>query len=81
MTIEQAKSELMQIYGALSPNKQIAIDTLIKASVNPQEPKTGHWIADTFVDKCSVCGELTLFFEDQQKNFCPNCGAKMESEG
>ena len=30
MTIEQAKSELMQIYGALSPNKQVAIDTLVK---------------------------------------------------
>lgn len=41
MTIEQAKSELMQIYGALSPDKQRAIDTLVKASVNPQEPK---WI-------------------------------------
>ena len=39
MKVKQAKSELMQIYGALSPNKQIAIDTLIKASVNPQEPK------------------------------------------
>jgi len=42
-----------------------------------QEPKTGHWIADVFVDECSVCGEQTLFFEDQRKNFCPNCGAKM----
>ena len=40
-------------------------------------PKTGHWISDVFVDECSVCGEQTLFFEDQQKNFCPNCGAKM----
>lgn len=30
MTIAQAKSELMQIYGALSPNKQRAIDTLVK---------------------------------------------------
>lgn len=29
MTIAQAKSELMQIYGALSPNKQQAIDTLV----------------------------------------------------
>lgn len=38
MTIAQAKSELMQIYGALSPDKQRAIDTLVKASVNPQEP-------------------------------------------
>lgn len=37
MTIEQAKSELMQIYGALAPNKQIAIDTLIKASIKSQE--------------------------------------------
>lgn len=39
--------------------------------------QTGHWIADVFVDICSVCGEQTLFFEDQQKNFCPNCGARM----
>ena len=37
MTIEQAKSELMQIYGALSPNKQQAIDTLIK-----MEPRIEH---------------------------------------
>ena len=45
MTIEQAKSELMQIYGALLSNKQIAIDTLIKASVKPQEPKS-EWEHD-----------------------------------
>ena len=37
MTIAQAKSELMQIYGALSPDKQRAIDTLVKI-----EPKKGH---------------------------------------
>jgi len=29
MTLEQAKSELMQIYGALSPDKQRAIDTVL----------------------------------------------------
>lgn len=29
MTIERAKSELIQIYGALSPDKQRAIDTLV----------------------------------------------------
>ena len=40
----------------------------------------GHWIADVFVDECSVCGEQTLFFEDQQKNFCPNCGADMRAD-
>jgi len=36
MTIKQAKSELMQIYGALSPDKQRAIDTLVKTSENSQ---------------------------------------------
>ena len=36
--------------------------------------KTGHWIADVFLDECSVCGEQTLFFEDQQKNYCPSVG-------
>ena len=35
MTNEQAKSELMQIYGALSPDKQRAIDTLVK--IEPSE--------------------------------------------
>lgn len=45
MTIEQSKSELMQIYGALASNKQIAIDTLVKASVKSQEPKS-EWEHD-----------------------------------
>lgn len=89
MTIEQAKSELMQMYGALAPNKQIAIDMLIKASVKSQEsqirPK-GHWIMTSdylttaygSVDyvKCSCCGEDSL----EEGNYCPNCGAEMESE-
>lgn len=30
MTVAQAKSELMQIYGMLSPDKQRAIDTVVK---------------------------------------------------
>lgn len=52
-------------------------------SVTPQEPKTGHWIADvdkwgdvvTTVNgyKCSECGE----FNADNDNYCPNCGAKM----
>lgn len=40
-------------------------------------PKIGHWISDVFVDECSVCGEQSMFFEDQPKKFCPNCGARM----
>lgn len=134
MTIEQAKSELMQIYGALSPDKQRAIDTLVKMkpckdaisrttainlvndvqnnrgfwdykyyeylydhlstmpSVNPQEPKTGHWVLKR-LSPTRVCGEHLKEYEcsecyrgirctaSQLVNYpyC-HCGAKMESE-
>lgn len=85
MTIEQAKSELMQMYGALAPNKQIAIDMLIKASVKSQEsqikPK-GHWIDNNNgTISCSYCH--TWFYKDDRYSYmhcCPNCGDKMESE-
>ena len=58
-------------------------------SVNPQEPKTGHWIDMTsgyaFNDKCSKCGYIVnIQFIDEYK-YCPNCGCRMvepqESEG
>ena len=65
---------------ALEQPKGDALSEIEKLPPVKQEPKTGRWIADVFVDECSVCGEQTLFFEDQHKNFCPNCGAKMESE-
>ena len=56
-----------------------------------QEPKTGHWInakvGKMFPSndyKCSECGNI-LDFDGVNcgrgdANFCPNCGAKMESE-
>ena len=49
-----------------------------------QEPKTGYWISTETKGvryafwcryKCSLCGGLSDY-----KNFCPNCGAKMESK-
>lgn len=75
MTIAQAKSELMQIYGALSPNKQRAIDTLVKI-----EPKIGYW--DSRTCKCSECGYQITFSEyaERKYKYCPSCGARMESE-
>lgn len=57
--------------------------------VTPQEPKTGHWIeqdgfdGDTYYD-CSECGESFCLIDgtptDNLYNYCPNCGARMESE-
>ena len=55
-------------------------------SVNPQEPKTGHWIKDDITErsksaykhKCDRCGAYHRAMYD----YCPSCGAKMaESEG
>ena len=47
-------------------------------SVNPQEPKTGHWIVDRsllpFTYTCDICGRNV--FDDY--DYCPYCGARME---
>lgn len=58
--------------------------------VNPQEPKTGHWIKDDSEDiapiwkKIRVCSNCA-YLQFNETNYCPNCGAKMvkpqESEG
>lgn len=47
-------------------------------SVNPQEPKTGHWIPTYGNVKCSVCGSV----EESRRvgkatHYCDFCGAKM----
>ena len=47
--------------------------------VNPQ-PKTGHWVKKSQYgnDYCSECGYELLMYGKTE--YCPNCGAKMESE-
>lgn len=71
MTIEQAKSELMQIYGALSPNKQIAIDTLVKIqtcddAVSRQVvfEQIGGWIASGEHEFTNATDYLTKRIKD-----------------
>ena len=49
-------------------------------SVNPQEPKTGHWILtdDDFV-YCSECEDSYYPRPiDASWYYCPHCGARME---
>lgn len=45
-----------------------------------EEPKTGHWIRQTdyYFDyyECEHCGMAVALGDI--KNYCPNCGAKME---
>lgn len=52
-------------------------------SVNPK-PKTGRWIrVDKDKLRCSECEVIHLIaqYPNGKIDWCPNCGAKMESEG
>lgn len=43
--------------------------------------RRGRWIADEhkpLKEMCSVCGFAQ--FQSRIKNFCPNCGARMEAD-
>ena len=50
-----------------------------------QEPKTGHWIYDNFIWRCSECNETpktmgyvgTADFMTEHFKFCNHCGARM----
>ena len=53
-----------------------------------QLPKTGYWINENPRDlpgvyKCSVCGKYGLEYGGRirKSNYCPTCGAVMDSEG
>ena len=63
----------------------IADDEVINDKLK-EEPKTGHWIKQTLTmplsdstKECVMCSECKTHWDLEYK-FCPNCGAKMESE-
>lgn len=39
------------------------------------QPKIGHWIVGNYHIRCSECGEDYTY---RLRNYCPNCGAKMQ---
>lgn len=54
-----------------------------------QESKTGHWIVvsdgygdNSYICECSECKDTVWIYKDADRtwNYCPNCGAKMQSE-
>lgn len=56
----------------------IFTDHIKRLPIVQPEQKTGRWIDMDDHVMCSCCG-ATHYGAD--KNYCPNCGAKMESEG
>lgn len=84
--IDCDECELLYAAGNMGEQKE-ALRVAIKSL--EQEPKTGYWVVESTYDwgftssvncYCSNCKD---YFTRQWKemNFCPNCGAKMESEG
>lgn len=79
------------------PTKALLLDAvknIVKdlPSVTPQEPKTGHWMGDSYGYICSNCehslndlAQSMDYISFSKPKYCPNCGAKMvepqESEG
>ena len=71
---------------------KLAHDIIMKQpSIQMQEPKTGHWVkhdtGHSIYYDCSLCSCIAPCTETADKifwkmaNYCPDCGAKMESEG
>ena len=63
--------------------EKLDIDIEKLLSVNPQEPKIGHWIiynsceGKTRQCTCDQCGYKTGEYTWHNPNFCENCGAQM----
>ena len=73
-----------QIWYRLNPNMKERIDTwLVNLPAVQPKQKTGRWEHDCghFANRwiCSQCG-YKLYFEKSEAKYCPNCGAKMESD-
>ena len=53
--------------------------------VKSQEPMTGYWNGRGFCSECGCDAPAYIidwrWQKDMDANYCPNCGARMESEG
>ena len=57
--------------------QDIISDIVVLPSVNPQKPKTGHWINDEDTIGCYYCSECGGYVASYDDAYCKYCGAKM----
>lgn len=72
----QAVIDYLESISNMDPKERGAIIFSVELLPSVQ-PKTGRWIDDCGGVKCSCCG---YYIDDNYyaKNYCTNCGAKME---
>ena len=75
---------MSELYDILKQGLEDAINHNVTEWV---QVRHGHWIAwtdDSNAYECSICGETWQFTEgnpkDNNANYCPQCGAKMDEE-
>ena len=82
----EAMTEIMMFAGNVKPDKENiyikvsdAVQLLRELPSVTSKPKTGHWkpMCCLVNKRCSECN----FIVREEHSECPNCGAKMESEG
>ena len=90
----QALDEIKELMTDINGNTVYAVrmsDIRHLPSVNPQEPKTGHWILADSQDNvdvengnnryiCSECTFSDIHAKSTEVSYCWHCGARMESE-
>ena len=83
------KSLLNDCLGQVSYSREDAADCIFWLDTADVAPvRHGRWLGwgkggtPTYENygTCSVCGEDAEIYTEH-RNYCPNCGAKMESEG
>ena len=79
VSLNAVLSEIGRWIGYLDDDMIMRIQTGIKRlpPVTLQRPK-GKWINGNYHIRCSECGEDYPY---RLRNFCPNCGARMEGAG
>ena len=77
-----SRSDMLDAVGHGTTYTSEELQIIIKGMppVKPQEPNTGHWITKPHIYGVAFCSECDFELRIDDTKYCPNCGAKMESQ-